>query len=265
MKSRAWIAASLAAMTFPFVAHASVIVDYNLTDLPNQQQLPSAPVTFVAPGLSATPITRGSGLDAAASLTRGFSSRGWNAVDQAGAAIVTTRDTALAGNKFYTFSVTVEPDAVASFTSIAVALYKSAISSPANFEWQYSFDGFATPGLTAVTFNHFGRNSGTAPAVVEPFQWMTQDTPGQNAGNATPPLDLSGVADLQNIPGGTTIDFRLYGWGSINGGVTVFTNTLALGRDLGPQLTGNVVVIPEPATLGLVGLSVIALVRRRSR
>lgn len=263
MKPFAWCATSLVAMTFPLAAHASVIVDYNLTDLPNQQQLPSAPVTFTSPGLSATPITRGSGLDAAASLTRGFSSRGWNAVDEAGAPIVTTRDTALAGGKFYTFSVTVEPASVASFTSIAVALYKSAITSPANFEWQYSFDGFATPGLTAVAFNHFGRNSGTAPAVVDPFQWMTQDTPGQNAGNATPPLDLSGVADLQNVAGGTTIDFRLYGWGSINGNATAFTNTLALGRDLGPQLTGSVVVIPEPATLGLIGLGLVALIRRR--
>ena len=233
-------------------ARADVLVDFNLTSIVTSTASPalSAPATTVAAGITATDITRGPGL-AAFSLTRGFSAQGWNN----SGTTTTTRADAISGNKYYTFDLTIAPGATASFSDITVGLYKSAITSPASMEWQYSLDNFVTTGSTLTTFNHFGRNSGSAPGSLTPFQWMTTDTPGQSNGNPTPPLDISTVSALQNLAGPATVSFRLYAWGSINGNPTTPTNTLALGRDTGPLINGTVTV-PEPASICLVATAV---------
>lgn len=239
-----------------------VLVDYSLTNIVTSATAPAitAPPTTVGSGITASNITRGAGLTPL-NLSRGFSAQGWNNASST----LTTRADAISGNKFYAFDLTIAPGTTASFSDITVGLYKSAITSPANLEWQYSFDSFATPGSTLVAFNHFGRNSGTPPGSVTPFQWMTTDTPGQSNGNPTPPLDISTITALQNLAGPATVSFRLYGWGSINGNPTTATNTLALGRDTGPKITGT--LVPEPTTTTLVGVAVTGaigfLVRRR--
>jgi len=79
-----------------------------------------------------------------------------------------------------------------------------------------------------------------------------------------PPLDLTGITDVQNISAGSTVDFRLYAWGA---GLGASTNTVALGRNLGPRLTG--VAVPEPSTFALagtgIGLAAVAAYRRRGK
>lgn len=228
-------------------AGPDVLVDYSLTSIVTSSASPAvtAPPTTVGAGITASDITRGAGLTPL-NLSRGFSSQGWNNVSNT----LTTRSDAISGNKYYGFDLTIAPGTTASFSDITVGLYKSALTSPANLEWQYSFDSFSTAGNTLVSFNHFGRNSGTPPATVTPFQWMTIDTPGQTNGNPTPALDISTVSALQNLAGPATVSFRLYGWGSINGSPTTATNTLALGRDTGPKITGT--LVPEPATTSLL-------------
>lgn len=240
------------------VARAEVLVDYNLSTFSGTI---SAPATTQATGLTATDITRGPGL-IPISLNRGFSAQGWNN----SGTTTTTRADAISGNKYYTFALTIAPGATASFSDITVGLYKSAITSPASMEWQYSFDNFVTTGSTLTTFNHYGRNSGTPPGSLTPFQWMTVDTPGQSNGNPTPPLDISTVSALQNVAGPATVSFRLYGWGSINGNATTPTNTLAIGRDTGPLINGTVSV-PEPASICLVATAagIGGLIRARRR
>lgn len=239
---------------------ADVLVDYNLTAFTGTI---SAPATTQAAGITATDITRGPGLTII-SLARGFSSQGWNN----SGTTTTTRADAIAGNKYYTFALTIAPGATASFSDITVGLYKSAITSPASMEWQYSLDNFVTTGSTLTTFNHYGRNSGTPPGSVTPFQWMTTDTPGQTNGNPTPALPISTVSALQNLAGPATVSFRLYGWGSINGNPTTNTNTLAIGRDTGPLINGTVTV-PEPASIcfvaSAVGIGLTLRARRRRR
>ncbi len=76
-------------------------------------------------------------------------------------------------------------------------------------------------------------------------------------------FDLSGVTALQDI---TSAEFRLYAWGQVG----AFTQ-VGIGRasqvngtdDL--VFTGTIAVVPEPGTLGLMGLGVfgMALARRR--
>lgn len=248
-------ASSLASMS---VTWADVLVDYNMTSFSGTV---SVPATTQASGITASDITRGPGLTPI-SLARGFSAQGWNNSGTTS----TTRADAIAGNKYYTFALTIAPGATASFSDITVGLYKSAITSPASMEWQYSLDNFVTTGSTLTTFNHYGRNSGTPPGSLTPFQWMTVDTPGQANGNPTPPLDISTVSALQNLAGPATVSFRLYGWGSINGNPTTNTNTLAIGRDTGPLINGTVTV-PEPASVcfvaAAVGIGLMLRARRR--
>jgi len=238
-------------------ARAEVLVNYAMTVSSGSISIPAS---TQATGITATDITRGPGLTMI-SLSRGYSAQGWNN----SGTTTTTRTDAISGNKYYTFALTIAPGSTASFSDISVGLYKSAITSPASMEWQYSFDNFVTTGSTLTTFNHYGRNSGTPPGTVTPFQWMTTDTPGQSNGNPTPPLDISTVSALQNLAGPATVTFRLYGWGSINGGATTNTNTLAIGRDAGPLINGS--IVPEPASICLVGsaAAIGGLIRVRRR
>lgn len=253
-------------------AAAGVIVDYNLTNIVTSSASPAvtAPATTVAPGVTATDITRGPGLTPI-NLGRGFSAQGWNN----GTNTLTTRSDAISGGKYYAFAVTIAPGSTASFSDITVGLYKSAQTSPANIEWQYSFDGFASAGTTLVAFDHYGRGSGTAGSPT-PFQWMSPpynngggpvaiDTPGQANGNSTGALDISGITALQNLAGPATVSFRLYGWGSINGGPTTSTNTLALGRDIGPLINGTITPVPEPGGIGLAVAGALAIGSRLRR
>ena len=228
-------------------AQAAVVLDYDLSGVPNLA-VPSVAATTVAPGLTAADLTRGSGVTAT-NLTRGFSANNW-------ATTAASRQNAIDTNQYFQFGFSVEPGGSVSLAQLETSLRRSAVAAPMNFEWQYSLDGFATSGNTisvtgspyyaAGTFTYFGRSSGGTTPAPEDFNYMTVAVANQDDGNVMPPLDLSGITALQSITAGATVDFRLYAWGT-GGGAT--TNTVALGRNLGPRLSG--VAVPEPAGLGL--------------
>lgn len=241
---------------------AAVVLDYDLTAIPNTV-VTTAPATTVAAGLSASSLTRGSGITAT-NLTAGFSSNNW-------AALTASRQNAIDTNQYYQFGFTVVPGGSVSLEQLEVGLRRSAIAAPMNYEWQYSLDGFATAGNTisvagspyyaSGAFTYFGRSSGTG-GIADNFNYMTVDVSQQGNGNPMPPLDLTGITALQNITAGSTVDFRLYSWGD---GTGATTNTVALGRNLGPRLSG--VAVPEPTGLMAVGGACLAvgLSRRRPR
>lgn len=245
-------------------ARAAVVLDYNLASVPNTA-VATVTATTVAGGLLATDLTRGSGI-VATNLTSGFSANNW--------ATTGGRANAIATNQFFQFGFTVEPGGSVSLEQLDVALRRSAGAAPMNFEWQYSLDGFATAGTTisvagspyyaSGAFTYFGRSSGTAAPPPANFAYMTVDTAGQTDGNLMPPLDLTGVSALQNLSAGASATFRLYAWGT-GGGAS--TNTVALGRNVGPRLSG--VAVPEPAsclvTVGAASLAAGLRHRRRRR
>jgi hypothetical protein len=241
---------------------AAVVLDYDLSAVPNAA-VTTVPPTTVAGGLSASDLTRGNGITAT-NLTSGFSSNNW-------ATTTASRQNAIDTNQYYQFGFTVVPGGSVSLEQLEVGLRRSAIAGPMNYEWQYSLDGFATsantisvpgsPYYSTGTFTYFGRNSGSG-GVPDNFNYMTVDLPGQGDGNPMPPLDLTGITALQNITAGSAVDFRLYAWGD---GAGATTNTVALGRNLGPRLSG--VAVPEPTSLMVAGggllLAAGAWLRRR--
>jgi hypothetical protein len=246
----ALISAALAAP-----ATAAIILNYDLTGLTTTAPT-SAPPTAEDPAVDGADLVRGPGLDSAG-LTNGFSSDNW-------ATTTASRETAIAEGEYYQWGFTVDPGYLVSLATLDFSLRRSAVAAPMNYLVQASLDGFATPGVDVATFNYFGRSSGTAPGVIVPGQWMTTDTPGQNAGNAvTPPIALAAVPELQAITGGSMVTFRLYAWGD---GAGAATNTVALGRINGPLIQGTAVLIPEPAAIALLGSALaVGLITLRRR
>jgi hypothetical protein len=92
---------------------------------------------------------------------------------------------------------------------------------------------------------------------------MKKDTPGQADGNPISTIDLTTVSQLQNIPAGSTVTFRLYAWRDASIATGVDSDTVALGTTNGPAIGGTVSLVPEPAMLGLTGLGALAMLRRR--
>lgn len=191
-------------------------------------------------GIEGIALTRGPGI-VPAPLTNGFSAQGWNMPNP-------SRDGAIEIGAYYQFGLVVKPGFRASLESVSMSLRRTAKNAPMNLELQVSFDGFQTPGITVATFNYFGRTSGSKlipdPVLFDPYYYMHSDYPGHDnqvdsPGDPIKPIDLTVFPELQDIPGGTTVTFRLYAWGNEQ---TTATNTLALGRVVGPKIVGNVEV-----------------------
>jgi hypothetical protein len=238
---------------------AATLVDYNLSGVANTA-VPNVAASPSPVGITNIPLTRGAGVNAAP-LTNGFSGDMWNRPTP-------SLENAIANGDYFQWGLGVAPGYTASLSTVDLSLRRSAASSPMNLQLQASVDNFATPGIAISSFNYLGRTSGTAPGTPPaPFAYMTTDVPGRlNAGTSPgdpiPTVELSSFAALQNLPGGSSVTFRLYAWGNAS---TTATNTLALGRMVGPAVGGNVAVaVPEPTTFALVcGASLIGLAIRR--
>lgn len=244
------------------------VLGFDFSDVPNESVISVTP-TLVAEGLSASDIVRGPSLGVTG-LTRGFSANTWNSINNTNKTpTAASRDNAILTGDYFEFAITVEPGYVASLVTLDASLRRSAVNAAMNFEWQYSVDGFGTPGVTIMpqgpiwdqlgwtqsTFTYLGRTSGTAPGTVTPYAWMVQDVPGRpntttSPGDPIPTIDLTTIAEMQNVVGPKTITFRLYGWGN---DITVDSNTTALGRVDGPRVRGTV----QESTAQPPGLTVI--------
>lgn len=268
-----WTAAAAALLSIivaPVVQ--AQLVAFDLTGVPSGAT-PSVTPSVVAPGLSSSDLTRGPGLDAT-SLTAGFSSTGWSKVE----AEMDGRANALTVGDYFALSVTVEAGSTFSFGTLDINLRRSALNAPMNFEWQFSFDDFATSGTTITptgpvwtqlgwtgdTFTYFGRQpTNTKYLSDDAFLYMTERVDGLE-GAPMPTIDLSGISELQNVSEGTTLSFRLYGWG--NASTNPGSNTVATRYD---GMVLGATPIPEPSTyallFGVVALGAAFVVRRRKR
>jgi hypothetical protein len=157
-------------------------------------------------------LSRGTGISPSA-LADSFNSTNYSG---------TTLANATATNQYLQLNVT---PVIGSKVSLATlnANFRRTSKGPSIFQWQYSFDAFATAGV----------NIGGP---------VTAAGTGTN-GVAQPPIDLSGIAALQNVFGGTTITIRLYGYNAQQ-----IDGLFAIGRLPGNDLTvsGFTAAAPTP-------------------
>ncbi|CAN5907991.1 hypothetical protein BH24BAC1_BH24BAC1_33160 [soil metagenome] len=108
-----------------------------------------------------------------------------------------TRQDAIANGKFLQFKVTPKDNFTYSLSSLNAVVRRSD-TGPTRYQYAYSLDNFATPGILIDVERVFN----TAPT----------------NGRPDPPINLTGIADLQNLPSTATVTFRAYAWGSVQVG-----------------------------------------------
>ena len=173
--------------------------------------LAGSEVTFNATtndaNLNTVILSRGAGINPSA-LVDSFCS---NAFASGG-----NKANAISTSEYLQLAISPKPNYKVSLSSIDFNIRRSS-TGPNAYQWQYSLDGFATGGIDVGAQ---GSYTGT-------------DTNGL----AMPQINLSGVANLQNVVAGTVVTFRLYAWGATNG-----SGTFAIGRLAGDDLVfkGNV-------------------------
>jgi len=176
------------------------------------------PAQNVVSSVSTPGWTRGSGvlLTAAGVATTGtpasnaWGGNGWDAYTSGGASNL---DSTIARGDFVSITFTVGTGATVGFSSIPAYTIRRSSTGPATGQWQYSVG-------TSGSFVNIG----------SPITWGTVTTA---TGNPQTAIDLSGIADLQNLGGGTTVTFRIVNMGATSsGGTWYFNQGTAAGRDL---------------------------------
>ncbi|WP_461485642.1 sialidase family protein, partial [Pedobacter sp.] len=134
-------------------------------------------------------LERGPGLSPY-SLTRGYYSK-LTSYGPAGSAI-NSKEAALANHDYITFTVKPKTDVVMSLAALEAKIRKNS-NGPLAASWYYSVNGASFKEITK-----------SASVLV-----------GNSAGDVQPTVDLSTIAELQNLDDTKTVTFRLYGWGAL--------------------------------------------------
>lgn len=157
-------------------------------------------------GVAVEGLTRGTGLGTSGTAAaNAWGATGWYlnvGPDMPNDAIVV--------NKFATFSLIPSFGVEISLSAIEPYTIRRSATGPTTGIWQYSINGtdFFNIGTTLV--------------------WGISGT----ANTATmPSIDLSGISDLQNVTGGTTVTFRIINWGGTAAGGTWYFDDMS-GNDL---------------------------------
>jgi hypothetical protein len=147
-------------------------------------------------------------------------------------------DTFDQNNKYITFTLQADPGFQVNLASLDYVVSASN-TAPNNGRW-----GFSTDGGTTFTLQTPFTITGT---------------------NALATWDFTDVNGITN-----PIEFRFWAWGatSVTGGASSSAGTVRIGNIAGDDLVVNGEVVPEPSTIGLAALGLLALggfARRRMR
>ncbi|GEM_PF-7047094 len=166
----------------------------------------SAVATTVHPNLKVSTLVRGEGLVAPSStLVRTFVS-----IAKSDRNLTATKNMAIQEGMYLEFKIEAEDGYYTSLTTIESKLRRSGTpSTGAGYIWRYSLDGINFADIGAVV------NYEDEPEGVVGGEGKVQN-----------PIDLSGIAELQNIPSTKSITLRLYVWGFPN----ATTHSFAVGR-----------------------------------
>lgn len=179
--------------------------------------------------ISASLLAFGAGLGPAA---------GWNtSLSSFAHTLTSSLSAAVAANDYFTFTLTPGAGKQVSYSSIYNLIAMNA--------------GGSAPLDSAIEFTLMSSLTGfTASDGLASFIAVHDDATGSGAQDNTHTYDVSGVSALQNV--GSAVEFRLYTHTSSG-----TPNRMAIGHiffnDGADDLRVDGTVIPEPATLGLVG------------
>jgi hypothetical protein len=144
--------------------------------------------------MNPSPLIRGEGV-APASQNSGFVASNWDAQSKADA---------IDQGEYLQFTVDPKDVFQVSLATLHAVIYRT-IEGPNVYQFQYSLDGFQTAGIDI------------GPQVT--LRRAIDAAPSAEFGTAiNPPIDLTSVTNLQEVPGTTTITFRVYAWGSLTTG-----------------------------------------------
>ncbi len=172
------------------------------------------PPTTNAVGVTVVGLTRGSGVG----TNNTGAGRAWggnNWIDSSSSAAITN-------NRFATFALTAHAGYNVSYAAVSKFDYRRSSTGPANGLLQYQIGPGAFNDLAIVSY-----------------------PTNTSSGGSLSPIDLSGIADLQNVGAGTNVTFRIVNWGgtSSNGTWYVFDvgNSTALDFEVRGTVSPEVV------------------------
>jgi len=181
------------------VVYSGVLAGWDTSTLPgganNFGPSPFAPSTN-APQLIVTGLIRGSGVGTSGTAAVG----GWGGTGFTNA----NAAAAIAANKFITFTLTITNG------------YKFSIASVSRFDYRHS----GTGADSGVLQYQLGNGAFTD---ITNLSYTSSATAGASLG----PIDLSGVAALQNIPAMTTVTFRIVNYNGTSSGGTWYIYNVA--------------------------------------
>jgi hypothetical protein len=183
-----------------------------------------APPTTTSSGVTVVGLTRGSGVT---TLNAGAGTAwGGNGFFDGVAAASQTPEGAVTLGNYFTFTMTATGGNTMSLSEIGAYNIRKSSTGPGAFKWQYSLDG--------TSFTDIG---GT----------ITTGSNGAVAGNPQSAIALNSITDLQNIPSGTTVTFRIVAWNCGNQGGNFYFNSGSTNPSL--TITGTLGSTPLPLTL----------------
>ncbi len=165
------------------------------------------------PNLNVVGLTRGSGLGTSGTAAgTAWGASGFSSSDAA---------SAIAANKFVTFSITPTNGSQVSFSSISRFDYRNSMTGPTAGLLQFQVGSGAFSNITTVVYAQ-----------------------NNSSGTSLGPIDLSGFTDLQNVGAGTNVTFRFVNYsGGSGGNWYIFDEGKSTAPDL--ALTGTV-ISPTP-------------------
>jgi len=172
---------------------------WEMTGQSNGGSSPMAPTT-VDNRLVVEGLTKGIGIGAVTTVNV------WGGNDFMG----TDLASAIANQDFATFSVTPASGYQVSFSQIPAYNIRRSSTGPLTGIWQYR------------------KGSGAYTDIGSSISWGTVTSGNYNP---QPAINLSAITDLQNVPAGTTVTFRVVTWGGTGTAGTWYINTIA-GDDL---------------------------------
>ena len=196
---------------------------WEVNGLSNYGPSPMAPTT-TGGGLSVGGLTRGEGLTVSGTAAA-------NAWGGNGFGSHSTLEAAVADRDVISFSVVASEGLRVSFAKIPAYTIRRSGTGPTQGQWQYRVGNSGDLNLGGpITWGVIGTASSSLQAE----------------------LDLSGVADLQEVPAGATVTFRLVNYGASSTGGTLYINNMN-GDDLAvlgavASVTGGAPVIGSAAS-----------------